>query len=853
MLFRRSPCAVALAMGALIHCPWALADAPASAESLELVKVEDQASPFRQVYGVEVTGTAIINPKARERLPLTVIERRDIERSGATALPALLEQLSIVGSSPNAGEFGAAFSGPLSVGLRGEFKSTLVLLNGLRLPAYGIQSPQKPFEAPDLKFLPLSLIERIEILREGASTLYGSDAVAGVINIITRNDIQGPRMHVESDLVQGGGGNRGSIDLQWGKGRLAADGYQWLVAMGQAKDSPLGVSERPTVWLPRTRIGLSAAGYVWPGNIYDPQRAAFLPHPFYANGQCDGEHYYAGEELGRRAGVCYFDETSLLHIYPEQTRSHLFVQGQLALGGGHTLGLEHTVGRSVARAPAFMPTFVYQDPSTGRYHYLSSFAAGMSGVGYADQFRRSSATLQGTLHDLRYKASLFDGQQTALRRFLDIYDSPPSGYLSTAELYTPPELWSEETLRKLQALRKSSDSELGRSRTYGAQLLVSGDRELSNGLLAQYAVGLGWRGEEQQLTQFTVGQEDKARRSATHALAEVAWPVNEKLSVGLGGRTERYSDVGQANALKFSAKYQPNTAWLLRGAIGNGFRAPSLAMTELNLVSQGVLTDTSYTNGRQVRVFYGANPELKPERSRHITLGAVWNTGANWAASVDWWALHSNGLIYVPASGVVLADPTLRARYVRELPADTPNPTNALGMYLNPENLGVRQQQGIDYQFSHRRPAAGGVLRLQWGGTFNIQSDFQERASSQKLTDLGNYLSQTGRYTPRHKWSVVAAFDPQAGQRHQLTLRYLSGNVELDGSDQRAVIPSHWSLDWYSRWQVNRQISLGVGIQNITDRLPPMRNVSRGLAPGFDTRYGDFRGRTLTLQLDAKL
>jgi outer membrane receptor protein involved in Fe transport len=96
-------------------------------------------------------------------------------------------------------------------------------------------------------------------------------------------------------------------------------------------------------------------------------------------------------------------------------------------------------------------------------------------------------------------------------------------------------------------------------------------------------------------------------------------------------------------------------------------------------------------------------------------------------------------------------------------------------------------------------------------------------------------------------------YDPKPTQRHQLTLNYLSGNTQHMSPTVVQQIPSHWTLDWRSHFSPSRGVTLGVGMTNITNRIPPGRpGNSKQAAIGIDTRYGDFRGRTLTLSLDAK-
>ena len=139
---------------------------------------------------VEVTGSAIKRVDAEGALPVQIIRREEIERSGATSVTDLIQRLPTMQGatteSASVGGGGGGFSGA-SVHNIGETR-TLVLLNGRRLAQFGGQTLTGFGAAIDLNTLPLSAIERVEVLADGASALYGSDAIAGVVNFITRRN-----------------------------------------------------------------------------------------------------------------------------------------------------------------------------------------------------------------------------------------------------------------------------------------------------------------------------------------------------------------------------------------------------------------------------------------------------------------------------------------------------------------------------------------------------------------------------------------------------------------------------------------------------------------------------------------
>ena len=177
----------------------------------------DAAAPAPQ--RVEITGSSIKRIDAETALPIQIVSRQDIERSGATTTEQLLSSISA-----NTGftqESASISDKPGSSGLSGAnlrglgVSSTLVLLNGRRMASFAFGG-----EGTDLNSIPLAAIQRVEVLKDGASAVYGADAVGGVINFITRKDFKGLEISVAGLRTDEGGGGDRSINLVGGFGNL---------------------------------------------------------------------------------------------------------------------------------------------------------------------------------------------------------------------------------------------------------------------------------------------------------------------------------------------------------------------------------------------------------------------------------------------------------------------------------------------------------------------------------------------------------------------------------------------------------------------------------------------------------
>src|ERR1700744_3375585 len=170
----------------LIAAASAAAISPAFAQSAAARAAAASASAD-QVQRVEVTGSRLKQIDTETASPVQVLTKEDIAHTGATTVREMLDSLSATSTSGTLSDIGGSnsfASGASGASLRNLGKqSTLVLLNGRRLPAFPLADFNEVFTNVDS--LPLAVIDRIEILKDGASAIYGSDAVAGVINIIT--------------------------------------------------------------------------------------------------------------------------------------------------------------------------------------------------------------------------------------------------------------------------------------------------------------------------------------------------------------------------------------------------------------------------------------------------------------------------------------------------------------------------------------------------------------------------------------------------------------------------------------------------------------------------------------------
>jgi iron complex outermembrane receptor protein len=197
---------------------------------------------------ISVTGSRIKRTDVEEALPITVVQREEIEAQGITSAEQLLQFLNVASNSADSLAANSGIAPPDTRGnngvsganLRGQGSdATLVLLNGRRVATHGLAG-----QVVDLNSIPFAAIDRVEVLRDGASAVYGTDAIGGVINFITRKDYQGLSATMGADVTQDGGGEIYQASLLGGVGDLDSDGWNFWGALSAKENQILRGTDR---------------------------------------------------------------------------------------------------------------------------------------------------------------------------------------------------------------------------------------------------------------------------------------------------------------------------------------------------------------------------------------------------------------------------------------------------------------------------------------------------------------------------------------------------------------------------------------------------------------------------------
>ncbi len=211
-------------------------------------EMQQQTTPMARV---EITGSSIKRIAKEGALPVEIISRKQLEEQGIVTAEQLISTLNINGNgsdnlASNADVATGAQrgnNGASSANLRGQGSdSTLVLLNGRRVATHGMKGA-----AVDLNSIPMAAVERVEVLKDGASAIYGTDAIGGVINFILRTNYEGLEAQAFTDITEAGGGNIHRVSVTGGFGDLESKGFNVLLAASHSRNEALRGNQRDFV------------------------------------------------------------------------------------------------------------------------------------------------------------------------------------------------------------------------------------------------------------------------------------------------------------------------------------------------------------------------------------------------------------------------------------------------------------------------------------------------------------------------------------------------------------------------------------------------------------------------------
>lgn len=846
------------------------------------VKVIGPASPYRQFNGVEITGSSIIRKEQTQTLPVQIVTRAEIQRSGKQNIADYLQTLPVIFNSFSPVVLGGVQSGYSGGAVHGLQTGTLVLVNGRRLANYGRQtSAGLDNGGVDLNALPLSAIDRVEILTDGASSVYGTDAQTGVINIITRTDRPGVEITVDHRMPDGQKGLGSRVDFSFGRGQLAKDGYSWYVATDVSHQQELQGRDRPYAAAGRYLVQQNGQDY-WaygsnlPTAQTSPTLATSKSAPYtrlwnadYQNGQCANGNVPA---WGKTA--CLYNNYKVMGLYPEAKVARLHAQGQLQINADLTayteLSWQHSRQRrsfqswapysaqigNTPGAPGYdLAVANGFDPAKGVWLLYSGSELGAPSRWYALDTRRWVTGLKGQWQDWNFNTSYYFSDNAAAYtkdEGMDNIKLYPNLGIDAQGILTNPALLSPLSgndaattqLRQqlLSIVNPNTGGNSGIGRFHGLDLKASrivGEMEGQDVLLA---LGTDWRQETAQFTRINAGGANyNGQRTVWAQFAELQLPLPHEMEALTSLRNDHYSGFGNTTHAKLSAKWTPNPQWLVRGAWGTGFRAPAVAQMQETgrYLSASVLW--TCTNELQAvatqlgaqcppnnlySIFTQGSSQLKPELSTQWNFGVRFSPDRNQTWSVDYWRIDMRNKITSINQDIILSHP---AQYIANLERGT---NGQLQLYSPMTNMGNTQTSGLDVSWAFRRPTDWGQLQLGLNGTLLLSSRYQLADGEPYVSDLNTYSKSRNVVVPKLRTRWYAGLQ-QANWYWLGTINHVGSyddggvNVIQANTGQSVTldhhrVPAWWTLDLMAMHQWSPQTSLRLGIENVFNRQAPL-------------------------------
>lgn len=599
-----------------------------------------QEAPTPPVQRVEITGSSIKRVDAEGALPVTVISRDQIEKSGAINVEDLMHRVSAGGSMFSSTTQGAGYA-TSNANLRGlGASSTLILLNGRRLAnqAFGNAGGTT---AVDLNSIPFAALERIEVLRDGASAVYGSDAVGGVINFITRKDFTGGEITARyGNTAEGIGGSERGASLAFGLGDLDTDRYNLLVTANVQKTARMKAIEQQLYMRGVTEVPGSSpptSGRAFPGRLVD---YGLSPGAYVTDASnpalapCDPTFTTITTATGTTPGGqaikrCRFIYAATLDDIPDSDRADLYGRLNFKIDENNLLYAEASLARShgIGRiAPVPIDSSAgHVDPATGLYPHFampitSAYfpAALLASLGYTDpveidgkpgfvEIATRAIPVGNRINDtvnrqarvvLGARGTLgawdYDGGFTWSRANADLHykgyinESRYIDALATGRINP----FGETSAADMPLLESTLMEGLMRQST---STVTSLDAKFSRDLMAmaggQMAVAVGGDLRREQADDrpvnadygagLHIGGEGSvpttvASRKVAAVFSELVMPFAKGWEATLAARYDHYSDFGSTFNPRASLRWQPAREVLMRASMGTGFRAPSL-------------------------------------------------------------------------------------------------------------------------------------------------------------------------------------------------------------------------------------------------------------------------------------
>ncbi|MEC4725268.1 TonB-dependent receptor [Shewanella sp. D64] len=875
-----------------------------------MVSTSVSAQEEAKVERIQVTGSRIQRTDMETSSPVTVISRAEIDASGVATVSDFVRNMSqnSFGSFRDASGFGSGQSSQSTVSMRGLGpQRTLVLIDGRRMGS----SVAFGGGTQNLNVVPMAAVERIEVLRDGASAVYGSDAVAGVINIITKNEYEGVEIDAEQGITQHGGGESTNIRMTFG---VVGEKTNIVASVEYFNRSPLYDADRDfsdTLY----------SGYGWPGSgsytdynkpLFDDEgNAAGFESVSFADERCEENPNSIID-----GGKCKYNAASESATMASQERlsSFLKVDHELTddIRWSNRLMLTKvwTEGQYAAAPNSNSPTLKYTEANAAIYEatvkkygnkYLNDqlmyengefigvnpdakgngeIALSMRTTPLGPRVTKVEDTDINFLTSLNGYADIFGGAtwdvgaqwirsdvstvQTGTANAAIIQDMLDSGDLDYFAAGAGYEVGSNEEMMQ-QAGHTAVFT--GRVQTYGVDASISLDLfDLPAGAVP-LALGVEWnRTEYDKMSDAAsnlgniVGSSggdiiQGKSREVFSLSAETLLPIIEDLDMELSARVDDYSDFGTTFNPKVGFSYRPVDSLLVRSSWGTGFRAPTFDDMYANASETflwaedkvGCKNGVAECGRAQYKAQYQGNEQLEAEESTSLSVGIVWNATDALDFELSYYDIEIDNVITTMHSQDVF-DMELAGLDVSDILIRNPDTGKVDHIVLKNMNLGKMSTSGIDFNANYLLET--GIGEFRFGAETNYVLTWEEKAGPD--APMEDVVGELG--SPQYRINLNTTWT-QGEWDASLFARYTASQEETYlNSDKETLLTktaAQWILDLQVGYNLNWDAKVNVGVRNLLDEEPPL-NDYLGF-PGYDSGLYDPIGREFYIRYNQKL
>lgn len=749
--------AISLALGTTA----AFAPVAAQAEEQQVEKLQK----------MKVTGSRLTRASMEGSTPVAVIGRAEIERAGDVSIADVLRKSSFNSFGSFSESSGNSWQSQATMSLRGLGASrTLVLVNGKRLPG----SATMGGGAANINAIPSAVVERVEVMADGGSAVYGSDAVAGVVNIILKEEFDGINVTVGSGIPSQEGGDEENVALVMG-----TSGEKGNIMFSFEHDSKDEIYQRDRDYLSSTNTG--AANYfdmsgvsIYGRNVYHDGELKAL-NGFNTDDSCTSKGFVGLTNYPGLGDICGYDYTSEAAQTASLERNTVFVNGNIFLTDDTTFNAQMLLNRN--------ESFGRFAPAAG------SFDVNPDTDGGAAFFAENGLDPTAGPASVYYRFNNVGTRDTTVKDFQADFKAGLDGTLYT-------DSFGDVIWETGYHLNYSNSDETGTGYVFGSaasQLVESGqfvNGEFNSDATDQLSAGTG-RETEMEMHQFYgglqfdlaqvgdvtiplyVGAEfttydyfDKydpqseagniigsAGNSAagdreTYAFyAESLIAFTDELEMNLAARYDHYSDFGDEISPKVSFRYQPLDNLMFRAGAGMGFRAPTLSdLYAADSYSSDFAKDYSYcaANGvaysdcpeTQYDVTRTANEDLDAETSVSFNFGISYSPIEDLDLTVDYYNISIDDMITLN---------TLQSMIDEERSSGVSNPNierdptsgRILEATAGLQNLGTLDTSGIDLKVGYRYDFDYATVRYDFMGSYVLDYSTPEYVGGPTNNQVG--------------------------------------------------------------------------------------------------------------------